>query len=297
MDVKWSDTQAATIAFLQDIENNLSYFDSEDELGLWIQYAIGSMAGPGGGSSGGFPGTGGAPPGAGDGGAPPPPDGGIPGAGGSAGVQTDDKGRPMGGIHGGLHSQWNIIGSPYPLTDNNTNTRLYAFWKLHGWIDNMWERFRKAKGVTASDQAYVAEMEAQCEEMVKLGQAAPRSTTDGGTTTETGSFATQVAPILKSYCAGCHDSSGPSAGLVLAGTSASAIRAGLVGVTATETSMALVTAGAPDESWLVRKIEGDFSGVQCQSACQTQMPPAGAAPATAEVDVIRAWITAGAGAN
>lgn len=288
VDVSWSDTQKAGITLLQDIENNLSYFDSEDDLGLWIQYAIGSMSGMSSGFDGGMPPDF-------DGGMPPGFDGGVPG--GSTGVQYDSKGRPLGGIHGGLHSQWTIAGSPYLLTDNNTNTRLYAFWRLHGWIDAMWERYRTAKGITAADPAYLAEMEDQCEEMIELGQAKPRSATDAGTTTETGTFATQVAPIFKSYCGGCHDSASPSEGLVLVGTSASAIRTGLVGVSATETTMLLVKAGAPDESWLVHKLEGDFSGVLCLKTCQTQMPPAGAAPSTAEIDTIRAWISAGAGAN
>ncbi|MFT3771439.1 MAG: hypothetical protein QM820_38990 [Minicystis sp.] len=252
VDVHWNDTQKAAIDLLQDIEHNLSSFDSEDDLGLWIQYAS-NMGSPGGFPDGGPPqGFGGGPPQGFDGGLPsfdggvPGSSGGPPGGGTDGGVATDAKGRPQGGIHGGLHAQWTIVGSPYPLTDNNTNTRLYAFWRLHGWIDDMWERYRKAKGITTSDPGYHAEMEAQCEEMVKLAQAAPRSTGDGGTTAEKGTFAEKVAPILQSYCGGCHDNASPSQGLVLAGAAASVIRQGLVGVKATEVDLLLVDPTAAD---------------------------------------------------
>jgi hypothetical protein len=310
VDVQWNATQKAAIALIQDIEKNLSLFDSEDDLGLWLQYAS-KMSGPGGGMGGGPPGFGGGPPGGFDGGPPgagggPPGgfDGGPPGSssggpgagGGSTTVSMDSKGRPEGGLHGALHAQWTIVGSPIALTDNNTNTQLYAFWRLHGWIDPMWERYRVAKGITSSDAAYQKEMEDQCEEMEKLKAAKPRDTT-GDAGTETGVFATDVAPILKSYCGGCHDSSSPSQGLVLAGTTASKIRTGLVSVKATETSLLLVDPASADDSWLVRKIEGNFTGVTCTSACQTQMPPAGTAPTMSEIETIRDWIAAGATAD
>ena len=46
------------------------------------------------------------------------------------------------GVHGFLHAQWAVPGSPYNLLDNSLNVFPVAFWRLHGWIDDVWERLR-----------------------------------------------------------------------------------------------------------------------------------------------------------
>jgi hypothetical protein len=51
------------------------------------------------------------------------------------------------GLHGALHSQWSVAGSPANLIQQSVDVKNYTFWKLHGWIDNVWERYRKAKNL------------------------------------------------------------------------------------------------------------------------------------------------------
>ncbi|WP_437900747.1 hypothetical protein [Sorangium sp. So ce124] len=302
VDIRWSEDQLAAIALLQDIENNLDLFESEDDFGKWIQLGDGGFppGGPGGFPPGGPPGFGGGPGGSDDG------TGGSGGAGGSDGTSgggggtggsgggTDDSGRPPGSIHGGLHSQWAVPGSPYNLVNNDVNVVLVSFWRLHGWIDDMWERYRVAKGIGEDDASYKAEMIAQCDEMHALGHAAPPSS--GPTTTETGVFAERVAPILNAYCTGCHGAVAASQGLVLSDVAPSKVREALVGVTATEVELPLVDPGSPSTSWLFRKLTGDFSDIEC-TECGTAMPPAGVKPTDEEIQTIRAWIEAGATAE
>jgi hypothetical protein len=110
---------------------------------------------------------------------------------------------------------------------------------------------------------------------------------------EKGEFATRVAPILQTYCRGCHAVGTTQAGLALTGLPASEARENLVNVHASEVDMALVEPGAPQRSWLIRKLTGDFTGIDCGS-CKTTMPLAGARPSAAELEIIRAWIAAGA---
>ena len=214
VDVHWSDAQLAAIEILQDIENHLDLFESEDDFAKWIQLGDGGRGGfpfPGGPGGPGFPGGGagggGGGAGGGDGGA-----GGSGGAGGGGGG-ADDSGRPPGAVHAGLHGQWAVPGSPYILINDNVNLNLVSFWRLHGWIDDVWERYRVVKGLGEDDPAYKAELNAQCEEMHRLSQAAPPDHDTGPA--ETGVFAEKVAPIFNTYCTGCHAAMGASKGLAL----------------------------------------------------------------------------------
>ena len=43
--------------------------------------------------------------------------------------------------------QFAVPNSPYSLLDNRFNTYLLSFWRLHGWIDDVWTRFRAARGL------------------------------------------------------------------------------------------------------------------------------------------------------
>ncbi|MBC8066805.1 MAG: hypothetical protein IAG13_00605, partial [Deltaproteobacteria bacterium] len=79
------------------------------------------------------------------------------------------------GLHFMLHAQWGVIGSPVALGNGPGVVENRVFWQLHAWIDDVWERYRVAKGIRDDDEAYVAELRAQCWEMHLLGEAV-----DGG---------------------------------------------------------------------------------------------------------------------
>jgi hypothetical protein len=48
------------------------------------------------------------------------------------------------GIHNYLHNRWSDDDSPINLGDPTVNIFNMRFWKLHGWIDHFWWRFRRA---------------------------------------------------------------------------------------------------------------------------------------------------------
>jgi hypothetical protein len=263
-DIEWSDTQLQTLDILEHIEQHADEFESDDDLGNWLQFLriVPPQAGP---------------------------DGTVPDAG------ADPTQTALGGIHLALHAQFAVPDSPFSLLDNEVNVYLVPFWQLHGWLDNVWARFRLAKGLRDDDPAYQAELLAQCEEMHRLDdQRAETTAPDAGMpVAEKGEFATKVAPILQTYCRGCHAVGTTQAGLALTGLPASEARSNLVNVHASEVDMALVEPGAPQRSWLIRKLTGDFTSIDCGS-CKTTMPLAGARPSAAELEIIRGWIAAGA---
>jgi hypothetical protein len=323
VDVRWSDDQLETIEWLENIAPHLDVFTSEDDYAKWVQFGDNFPGFNGEFPPGLFPGDGGFPPFPGGGfpgggfpGFPPTGllDGGLPGFPGGGviadGGVTADGGtsnRPGGGIHGALHGQWTIPNSPYGLADNNKNVQNFAFWRLHVWIDEMWERYRRLRGLGEDDPDYQQALLEQCEEMHTLGEALPPDADAGiaglgggpPAAVETGTFATQVAPILTSYCGGsvCHAAESPTLGLALAGAAPSTIRTGLVGEQASEAPLALVEPGKPELSWLYLKLTDNFAGVDCKTSRCTAMPPAGAGPSAQDIERIRSWIAAGAGAD
>ena len=60
------------------------------------------------------------------------------------------------GIHNYLHNRWTDPTSPINLGDPKVNIFNERFWKLHGWIDHQWTRFRKAKGLSDNDPSYLS---------------------------------------------------------------------------------------------------------------------------------------------
>jgi hypothetical protein len=105
--------------------------------------------------------------------------------------------------------------------------------------------------------------------------------------------AADVQPILAENCAvgGCHLNG--AGGLVLDVASASWVNA-VVGVPAQENpSIDLVTAGDPDQSWLVDKIFGRLCGCDPRLGCGAQMP-FGTELSDTDRGTIVAWIEAGA---
>jgi hypothetical protein len=319
VDIHWSDAQLEAIDMMENIGRYVGLFASEDDYAKWVQFGDRFVAGgrfpggfPGGGQfPGGLPGGGvpsgfptrddaGAPTGFGGVGAAPPPTANDAGAG-----DAGNPFRPEGGIHGPLHGQWTVPGSPSSLVDNNTNVQNFAFWRLHGWIDEMWERYRRAAGLRDSDPDYQQALIDQCEEMHELGKASPPEPGSvmfppSGSPMETGVFATEVAPIFTARCGGsvCHGADSPTLGLSLAGTQASVVREGLVGRPSAELpTLSLIEPGEPEQSWLYRKVSDNFDGVDCNVASCTRMPLGGASLTADELERIRNWVATGATAD
>lgn len=96
------------------------------------------------------------------------------------------------------------------------------------------------------------------------------------------SFAAAIQPLFDAHCIGCHGEAG-NAGLDLR---AGASRGHLVGVTATESSLARIQPGDPAASWLYRKISA-------QQDVGSAMPP-GDPLGGADVELVRVWIAEGA---
>jgi hypothetical protein len=136
-------------------------------------------------------------------------------------------------------------------------------------------------------------------------------------TTPDVSFQADILPIFQPGCAiagsTCHGTpdvattqARPYLGNFDGGTDAAAVVMGLVGVTSNEDpSMATVTAGDPENSFLMHKLDGD----QCQFAsacassktqytdCGQQMPYSSPALDDATRDTVRRWIAQGAKNN
>jgi hypothetical protein len=215
---------------------------------------------------------------------------------------TNERGS---GLHGALHAQWSVNGSPANLIQQSVDVKNYAFWKLHGWIDDVWERYRKAKGLAEGDPAYQELLTEQCMEMYMLEPRhrtgmQPGSTGAGGsgaTAPETGVFAQTVRPFLDSTCGGCHSAIAPSAGMTLGGSgiSSAEIVDGLVGVKASNGQYDLIEPGNPRQSWVYLKASGEVETAPCTSACNRQsMPPAGNRLTASQLGALSQWIMGGA---
>jgi mono/diheme cytochrome c family protein len=96
------------------------------------------------------------------------------------------------------------------------------------------------------------------------------------------------ATIFGPICSTCHTAGGDAPNL----STTALTHSDTVGVASTEQSAVLyIAAGDPDNSYLVRKIEGAalISGVR--------MPPGGPYLSQAQIDDLRAWVAAGAPNN
>lgn len=217
--------------------------------------------------------------------------------------------QPGSGLHGALHSQWAVPGSPGNLIEQAVDVRNYSFWKLHGWIDNVWQKYRDAKGLTDTDPDYVKIMHEQCMEMYYLKKSnrdlpmVPTGTTSGASSmanagsAESGYFAKEVRPFLDTTCGGCHSAIGPSAGVTLggAGVSSAEVIQGLVGAKASNGEYSLIEPGSPERSWVYLKASGGSESVSCKSACGRQkMPPSGGGLTADQLQHLHQWITDGA---
>lgn len=265
-DINWSSDNIKGFDILEDVEKHLDQFPTEDDLGNYIENTYRW----------------------------------------TAQTPMEPTNQPGSGLHGALHSQWAINGSPGNLIEQAVDVRNYTFWKLHGWIDNVWEKYRVAKGLTAEDPAYKKIMLEQCNEMFYLKKSNRNmpmqptgSTSMSGamSSAETGQFATQVRPFLDSTCGGCHSAIGPSAGLTLGGMNISSAEVldGLVGKKSTNGEYNLIEPGAPERSWVYLKASGDSTTVMCTSACgRGKMPPSGNGLTAAQLQALSKWIKDGA---
>lgn len=262
LNLRWSPAQLSAIDKLEQIEAHLDEFPTEDDLGLYIEVP--------------FRWT------------PENPS-----------LATAD---PSNGIHFGLHAQWSVNGSSAALGNGPGVINNYVFWKLHGWIDDVWARYRRAKGIPDDDTRYVAELRAQCAEMHALDELNLVPLPDdppgpGSTTTEKGLFAEKLRPILEAKCASCHGAGSQVAGLQLGGggVSSASIVKKLVGITSTNAEWALVVAGDPTKSWLYLKASAEAASAACAGTCNRgPMPPAGDKLTSDELTLLRQWISDGA---
>jgi hypothetical protein len=247
----WSAAILQTAKTLEDIENQLSQFPTEGDLGRFIQ--CGGMA---------------------------------------SGASS---------IHGALHFKWVVNSSPYSLGKQSVNIDNYMFWKLHGWIDEIWERYRVAKGLAPNEPKLKDGLTAQCREMHALSHAVSGATEQAKTPlpVEHGEFHEKVRPILEKTCASCHSETSPEAGMSLGGHISSAdVVKGLVNVASMRGGQfQRVLPGNAQQSWLYLKASGMAMAAGCSgAACNAQvMPPTGQVTLSAtDLDTIRQWISDGA---
>src|SRR5439155_15403951 len=118
------------------------------------------------------------------------------------------------GLHGALHFKWvRASNSEHGLGNQFANIDNYMFWKMHGWIDKVWDRYRTAKGKKPTDQDIKDAVLAQCRQMDQLALLVkPDLNPNPGTCTtpapkQTGEFVDKIRPIFESStnkCTGCH---------------------------------------------------------------------------------------------
>lgn len=263
--IAWTSDNLKGLEILEHIEQHLAQFPSEDDLGQYIENTYRW----------------------------------------TAQQPQQPVNAPGSGLHGALHAQWAVNGSPANLIQQSVDVRNFMFWKLHGWIDDIWERYRRAKGLSPDDPQLQRALEAQCLEMVALqprnrkgvAPGAGPAAASGSAPLETGVFAEQIRPVLDSTCAGCHGAVGPNAGLSLGGPgiSSAEVIAGLVNAKATNREYDLVEPGLPERSWLFLKASGEAASATCSSGCNREsMPPAGLGFSELQLAALAQWIQNGA---
>jgi hypothetical protein len=220
------------------------------------------------------------------------------------------------GLHGDLHFKWvRQMNAEHGLGNQDTNIDNYMFWKLHGWMDDVWEKYRVAKGLAPTEKKLQDELVKQCREMDALAKLIDPNLPDpngpsGTPANESGDFHTKVRPLFENNtnkCAGCHGPAGAEAGLSLGGDrsllSSTKIVAALVDKPSIHGGQfKLVAKGDATKSWLYLKMAGTAADAGCvasgSATCNTaSMPPDAASHITAtpeELATLAAWINGGA---
>ena len=227
------------------------------------------------------------------------------------------KDEPYIGLHFNLHDQWSRgAASEHGLNNGQVNITNYMFWKLHGWIDNVWEKYRVAKGLTtdpAAMQKYRQDLTSSCNQMdyyekiLKAGPGSPPTVDCAPDVKESGDFHTKVRPLFESesnHCASCHGptQTSPYADLTLGGqVSSRCIVQRLKSKGSRDGGqIPLIQAGDPEHSFLYLKPAGLADAAGCVSTnpdrpCNTAtMPPSGKTMTDAELKILYDWIKAGA---
>ncbi len=259
--IRWSEGQLKAIDTLENIEQHLEQFATEDDLALFMEAPFRWTP-----------------------------------------VRPNEARGDNSGIHFSLHAQWSVAGSPVALGNGLVTIDNTVFWKLHGWLDDVWARFRKARGIDASDAKYQAAIEAQCREMVDLDElnltpVAQPPLSPAQPAAESGFFAERVRPIFDAKCEGCHNAVSQQVGLALGGQGLSSLDVvnGLKGKLSSNGLLQLVKPGVPEESWLYLKMSPELGSASCGGACNRgPMPPAGVMVTAEELSVVRQWIVDGA---
>jgi hypothetical protein len=104
-------------------------------------------------------------------------------------------------------------------------------------------------------------------------------------------FKRDIVPLLKVRCAVCHLTGDEAFGMALY---PGAAYKSLVNVPSGESPLLRVKPGKPDESYLIRKLEGTQSEAGGKGM---QMPIDSGPLSRPEIDMIRAWIAEGAKNN
>lgn len=219
-----------------------------------------------------------------------------------------------GGLNGGvglnsLHGALHFNGYPqqnqsHSVANQKRNLDSFVFWKLHGYMDKVWERYRVAKGLPPDEEALQTELRAQCMEMDALAHYIPggeETEEPGDIPEEAGFFHEVVRPALEDFgCATCHGA-GEDAGLRLGYqiSSGDIVRRLLNVNSAYASGYKLVVPGDPDKSWLYLKASGQSvsSGATCQGVmnCTQSMPPGGGQKLSdTALANLRQWIVDGA---
>ncbi len=101
------------------------------------------------------------------------------------------------------------------------------------------------------------------------------------------SFKADVQPLFDNYCVACHQTGAAQQGLVL---EEGLGRQRIVGIASSQAAMPLVTAGDPQKSYLLDKLNGTHLA---RGGNGTAMPPEGRLEAAA-IALIEGWIAQGA---
>jgi hypothetical protein len=266
-----TDVANAKIADEIDKPENLARFPDEGTLGFWLQCQVGTML-----------------------------------------KNRADFTTKSSGLHFDLHAHWVRPGNTaHGVGNNDANVDNYMFWKLHGWIDNVWEKYRLAKGQLPTDQKYKDDLANQCREMdtysTIIKQNLKPADVPDPLPVESGFFHEQVRPIFENpnnKCSGCHSENGPEAGMTLGGHVSSR---SIVDALVNKPSLGggqykRIVPGHPEQSWLVFKVTGTAGNAGCVASSSAQcttgvMPPDSSGAVTlsdADVATIKQWISDGA---
>ncbi|HEX2671212.1 MAG TPA: hypothetical protein VHM25_10100 [Polyangiaceae bacterium] len=214
-------------------------------------------------------------------------------------------------LHGALHFKWvRPNNSEHGLGNQFANIDNYMFWKMHGWIDKVWDRYRAAKGKKPTDQDIKDAVLAQCRQMDQLAVIVKPdlgSTTCTPAAKESGVFVDTIRPIFESStnkCTGCHGRVGPDANMTLGGSecvkSSDIVKALVSKASIGGGQFKLIEPGNADKSWLYLKVTGKAATAGCTATgggtCSTEtMPRGGGVTLTqAEQDALKKWINDGA---